>query len=53
MRHVPGQEDMGGLEAAAALAETPEFLERVRVCARKLPLMRQGGREWSEMDGDL
>jgi hypothetical protein len=44
MRHVPGQEDTAGLEAAAALTDNPEFFERVRVCARKLrPLIRQGG----------
>ncbi len=44
MRHVPGQEDTAGLEAAAALTDNPEFFERVRVCARKLrPLVRQGG----------
>ena len=44
MHHVPGQEDTGGLEAAATLAEAPEFFERVRVCARKLrPLIREGG----------
>jgi len=44
MRHVPGQEDTAGLEAAAALTDNPEFFQRVRVCARRLrPLIRQGG----------
>jgi hypothetical protein len=44
MRRVPGQEDTAGLEAAATLTDTPEFLERVKVCARKLrPLIRKGG----------
>jgi hypothetical protein len=43
MRHVPEQED-AGLEAAAALTDNPEFLERVKVCARKLRgLIRVGG----------
>jgi hypothetical protein len=44
MRHVPGQENTGGLEAAAALTDTPEFLERVKVSAGTLrPLIRRGG----------
>jgi hypothetical protein len=44
MRHVPGQEDTAGLEAATALTDSPEFFERVKVCARKLrPLIRKGG----------
>jgi hypothetical protein len=44
MRHVPGQEDTAGLEAAAALTDRPEFLERVKLCARTLrPLIRKGG----------
>jgi hypothetical protein len=44
MRHVPGQEDTAGLEAAAALTDRPEFLERVKLCARTLrPLIRRGG----------
>jgi hypothetical protein len=43
MRHVPGRY-WWLREAASALAETPEFLERVRVWARKLrPLIRTGG----------
>jgi hypothetical protein len=43
MRHVPGQED-AGLEAAAALTDRPEFLERVKLCARTLrPQIRRGG----------
>jgi hypothetical protein len=44
MRRVPGQEDTVGLEAATALIDNPEFLERVKVCARTLrPLIRKGG----------
>jgi hypothetical protein len=44
MRRVPGQEDTAGLEAATTLTESPEFLERVKVCARTLrPLIRKGG----------
>jgi hypothetical protein len=44
MRHVPGQEDTAGLEAAAALTDRPEFLERVKLCARTLrPLIQKGG----------
>ena len=44
MRHVPGQEDTAGLEAATALTDRPEFLERVKLCARALrPLIRRGG----------
>jgi hypothetical protein len=44
MRHVPGQEDTAGLEAAAALTDRPEFLERVKLWARTLrPLIRSGG----------
>jgi hypothetical protein len=44
MRHVPGQENGAGLEAAAAFTDNPEFLERVKGCARKLrPLIRKGG----------
>jgi hypothetical protein len=44
MRHVPGQEDTAGLEAAAALTDGPEFLERVKLCAGRLrPLIRRGG----------
>jgi hypothetical protein len=44
MRHVPGQEDTAGLEAATALTNRPEFLERVKMCARTLrPLIRRGG----------
>ena len=44
MRHVPGQEDTAGLEAAAALTDRPEFLERVKLCARTLrPLIKEGG----------
>jgi hypothetical protein len=43
MRHVPGQEDSAGLEAAATLTDNPEFFERVRVCSKKLrPLIREG-----------
>lgn len=43
MRHVPGQEDTAGLEAAAALTDRPEFLERVQRWAGTLrPLMRTG-----------
>jgi hypothetical protein len=41
---VPGQEDTAGLEAAASLTDSPEFFERLRVCARKLrPVIRKGG----------
>ena len=44
MRHVPGQEDTAGLEAASALTGNPEFLKRVNLCARRLrPLIRNGG----------
>lgn len=44
MRHVPGQEDTGGLVAAAALTDQPEFLERVQLWAARLrPLIRKGG----------
>jgi len=44
MRHVPGQQDTAGLEAAAALTDGPQFLERVRLCARTLrPMIRTGG----------
>ena len=44
MRHAPGQEDAAGLEATAALINRPDFLERVRLCARTLrPLIRRGG----------
>jgi hypothetical protein len=44
MRHVPGQEDTGGLVAAATLTDRPEFLERVQLWARTLrPLIRKGG----------
>jgi hypothetical protein len=44
MRHVPGQEDTAGLEAAAALTDRPEFLERVKLRARTLrPLIQKGG----------
>jgi hypothetical protein len=44
MRHVPGQEDTAGLEAAAALTDRPEFLERVKLCARTIrPLIQKGG----------
>ena len=43
-RHVPGQEDAAGLEAASALTDTPEFLERIKLYARTLrPLIRRGG----------
>jgi hypothetical protein len=45
MRHVPGQEDTAGLEAAVALTDDPKFLERVKVSAGKLrQLIRQGGK---------
>jgi hypothetical protein len=44
MRHVPGQEDTTGLDAAAALTDRPEFLERVKLCAGTLrPLIQKGG----------
>jgi hypothetical protein len=44
MRHVPGQEDTGGLVAAATLTDSPEFLERVQLWAGTLrPLIRKGG----------
>jgi hypothetical protein len=44
MRQVPGQEDTGGLVAAATLTERPEFLERVQLWAATLrPLIRKGG----------
>jgi hypothetical protein len=44
MRHVPGQEDTAGLEAAAALTDRAEFLERMELCARTLrPLIQKGG----------
>lgn len=44
MRHVPGQEDTGGLVAATTLTERPQFLERVKLCARTLrALIRRGG----------
>jgi len=44
MRHVPGQEDTGGLVAAATLTDEPEFLERVQLWAATLrPLIRKGG----------
>jgi hypothetical protein len=44
MRHVPGQEDTGGLVAAATLTDRPEFLERVQLWAATLrPLIRKGG----------
>jgi hypothetical protein len=44
MRHVPGQEDTGGLIAAAALTDRPEFLERLQLWAGTLrPLIRRGG----------
>jgi hypothetical protein len=44
MRHVPGQEDTAGLEAAAELTDRPEFLERVKLCARTIrPLIQKGG----------
>lgn len=44
MRHVPGQEDTGGLVAAAALTDRPEFLERVQLWAATLrALIRKGG----------
>ena len=44
MRCVPEQGETAGLEAAAALTDSPEFLERVKVCARELrPLIRKGG----------
>jgi hypothetical protein len=44
MRHVPGQEDTGGLVAAATLTDGPEFLERVQLWAETLrPLIRKGG----------
>ncbi len=44
MRHVPGQEDTGGLVAAATLTDSPEFLERVQLWAATLrPLIRKGG----------
>ena len=44
MRHVPGQEDTSGLEAAAELTDRPEFLERVKLYARTLrPLIQKGG----------
>jgi len=44
MRYVPGQEDTGGLVAAATLTDRPQFLERVKLCARTLrPLIRRGG----------
>jgi hypothetical protein len=44
MRHVPGQEDTGGLIAAATLTDRPEFLERVQLWAATLrPLIRKGG----------
>jgi len=44
MRHVPGQEDTGGLVAATTLTDRPQFLERVKLCARTLrPLIRRGG----------
>jgi hypothetical protein len=44
MRHVPGQEDTGGLVAAAALTDRPEFLERMQMWAGTLrPLIRKGG----------
>jgi hypothetical protein len=43
-RYVPGQEDTAGLEAAAALTDRPEFLERVQRWAGTLrPLIRKGG----------
>jgi hypothetical protein len=44
MRHVPGQEDTGGLVAAAALTDRPEFLERVQLWAATLrALIRKRG----------
>jgi hypothetical protein len=44
MRHVPGQEDTAGLEAAAELTDRPGFLERVKLCARTIrPLIQKGG----------
>ena len=44
MRHVPGQEDIGGLVAATTLTDGPEFLERVQLWAETLrPLIRKGG----------
>jgi len=44
MRHVPGLEDTAGLEAANALTDRPEFLDRVKLCASTLrPLIRRGG----------
>jgi hypothetical protein len=44
MRHVPGQEDTGGLVAAAALTDRPEFLERVQLWAASLRApIRKGG----------
>jgi hypothetical protein len=45
MRHVKGQEDTAGLEAAVALTDDPKFLERVKMTAGKLRLLiRQGGK---------
>jgi hypothetical protein len=44
MRHVPGQDDPAGLEAASALTNRSEFLERVKLYAWTLrPLIRRGG----------
>jgi hypothetical protein len=44
MQQVPGQEDIAGLEAAAALTDGPEFLEQVKLSARTLrPLIQKGG----------
>jgi hypothetical protein len=44
MRHVPAQEDTGGLVAAATLTDRPEFLERMQLWAGTLrPLIRKGG----------
>jgi hypothetical protein len=44
LRHVPGQEDTGGLVAATSLTDRPEFLERVQLWAGILrPLIRKGG----------
>ena len=37
MRRVPGQDDTAGLEAAVALTDDPEFLERVESERRATP----------------